>query len=437
MARRARAVLVELKSRAVEARFVRSMAPARKKPSSPVRHSDPDAAIAFYLEELRQAELAGTGTPAAALNRLGDAHLDKGDVVSAVDYYRQAAEVYEREGIHDNAIACCKKIRRYAPEDEDVALMLGRYYAAKGLRADAVAELEAYAERRARAGRPEEAAEALREALRLAPERGALREALARVGGIAERIEEKPAVEPAFETPEFEIMPGRPDLEVVPGRTDSENGTAPPEPPARPAKPEPETWDEQEAIAEAAPAEASFDEPAVDLGIERTSYAEEESPSETSEPPPAEIEIEETSAHAEPSEEPLPEPDSDDPEGAFAVAERLASDGRFERAGRYLVAAAGGYRRAHRWTEAVAAYRRLAQLEQATPDDFAAWAECARQAGEASKVLEALAVTARWHLARGDRQGARRAAEEMLLVDPTSAVATDMLERVGTSLPRG
>ena len=73
----------------------------------------------------------------------------------------------------------------------------------------------------------------------------------------------------------------------------------------------------------------------------------------------------------------------------------------------------------------------------AGPAEFAAWAECARQAGEAPKVLEALSVTARWHLARDERREARRAAEEMLLIDPHSAVATEILARVGTSLPRG
>jgi hypothetical protein len=91
---------------------------------------------------------------------------------------------------------------------------------------------------------------------------------------------------------------------------------------------------------------------------------------------------------------------------------------------------------AGRWEEAVGAYRRLAQTGGAAPDDFAAWAESARQAGALSQVVEALTAAARWSLDRGDHAGARRAAEEMLLLDPDSSTASDILERVGTSLPR-
>ena len=61
------------------------------------RHGDPDEAIARYLEELRQASVQGAAPPAASLNGLGDAYLDKGDLDSAVDHYRQSAEAYARE----------------------------------------------------------------------------------------------------------------------------------------------------------------------------------------------------------------------------------------------------------------------------------------------------------------------------------------------------
>jgi hypothetical protein len=36
----------------------------------------------------------------------------------------------------------------------------------------------------------------------------------------------------------------------------------------------------------------------------------------------------------------------------------------------------------------------------------------------------------------GRRSSARRAAEEMLLVDPQNEVATEILSKVGSSLPR-
>lgn len=286
----------------------------KKRPVS-TRHADPDAAIAGYLEELRQAERAGAPTPAAALNGIGDAHLDKGDVVSAVDHYRQAAEVYERTGMHDNAIACCKKIRRHVPQDLGVRLVLGRLYAAKGLTADALASLEEYVDGQLRAGGRLEAIEALREVVRLAPERAEHREQLERL--VAEDDRRDAAGAPAAG-------------EVMVEREPPDDGTA-----------------------------------------------------------------------------------------------------------GHLATAAARLREAGRWPEAVLVYRRLAQLEQAAPGDFAAWAECARQSGEASSLLEALAASARWHLACGDREGARRAAEEILLVDPDSAVATEVLDRLGMPLPRG
>ena len=78
--------------------------------------------------------------------------------------------------MYDNAIACCKKIRRYAPEHEEAGLLLGRYYGAKGLRADAARELEAYADRKDRGGQRKEAILALAELVKIAPVRTLLRE---------------------------------------------------------------------------------------------------------------------------------------------------------------------------------------------------------------------------------------------------------------------
>jgi len=153
----------------------------KKDRRGPARHENPDEAIARYLEDLRQADVQGTVQPASALNGLGDAYLDKGDLLSAVDHFRQSAEAYAREGMYDNAIACCKKIRRYAPDDENAGLLLGRYYAAKGLRADAARELESYADRKDRVGQWKDAITALSELVKIAPDRVLQREKLARL----------------------------------------------------------------------------------------------------------------------------------------------------------------------------------------------------------------------------------------------------------------
>jgi hypothetical protein len=70
---------------------------------------------------------------------------------------------------------------------------------------------------------------------------------------------------------------------------------------------------------------------------------------------------------------------------------------------------------------------------RAGTDDFGAWTEAARRTGRPAGVLEALEASARWHLAGGRTVEARRAAEEMLLVDPGSETASALLERT-TSL---
>jgi tetratricopeptide (TPR) repeat protein len=413
----------------------------KKRNTGPTRHQDPDVAIASYLEELRQAEVAGAPTPAAALNGLGDAHLDKGDAVSAIDYYRQAAEVYEREGMHDNAIACCKKIRRHAPGDMDVGLMLGRYYAAKGLRADAIGELETYADRHARSGHRRETIEVLREILRLDPERTGHREQLARHLTEEGRAEEAMA-EYRLALERYRAQGDLPGLDRT--RTalaaleapPAEPAPAPTIDPAAPPVPAPTIGPAAPPVPATPPAPTAGPAP-FELELEPTSYDEAPAPepAAVAEPTPAVAVPDEPPPGLLEAPPPITVPES--PDEAAAAAEEHAAAGRIEPAARNLAAAALGYRAAGRWQEAVSAYRRLAQLDRASADDFAAWAECARQAGEAHKVLEALAAAARWNLARDDRQAARRAAEEMLLLDPNSSIATDILEQVGTSLPRG
>ena len=151
----------------------------KDKRDRPSRHPDPDAAIAEYLERLRQADVSGTRPPAGALNGLGDAHLDTDDVASAVEYYRQAAEAYAEDGRLDHAIACCQKIRRYASDDLQVGLLLGRYYGAKGLVADALIELKNLVERQKGAGNMRLALEGMREIVMLEPDHPEHRERLA------------------------------------------------------------------------------------------------------------------------------------------------------------------------------------------------------------------------------------------------------------------
>jgi hypothetical protein len=119
-----------------------------------------------------------------------------------------------------------------------------------------------------------------------------------------------------------------------------------------------------------------------------------------------------------------------------ANAERAASEGDVERAADWLIEAGEGFRSQRRWEEAVDAFRKLAVLGKARDDHYGAWTEAARQAGMASLVLEALSAQARWHVEAGRRSSARKAAEEMLLVDPKNDLAAEILSQVGSTLPR-
>ncbi len=342
----------------------------KNRPDLPLRHPDPDAAIADYLGRLQRAEVAGQTPPPSVLNGLGDAHLDKGDVESAVDYYRQAAEAYAQTGLYDNAIACCRKIRRHAPDDPRVGLILGRYLAAKGLRADALAELEAFVDRPAGANPRKEAIDAIREIVRLAPDSGDRQEQLARL------LHED-------------------------GQKDAALAAVPAAPARREPAAEPSLPPVPLPIAGG---------PAPTLEIEHTSYSDQEATQTPRQGDPAVSRL----THRE----------------QLALAEAYIEAGRETEASSTLALAAAGFRADRRWTEAAEAYRRLAAIGNAVADDFAAWAECARQTGEPSRVLESLSVAAQWCLARHDSVGARRSAEEMILIDPQNATAIEILDQL-------
>lgn len=398
----------------------------KKETRGVARHGDPDEAIARYLEELRQASVQGAAPPAASLNGLGDAYLDKGDLDSAVDHYRQSAEAYAREGMYDNAIACCKKIRRYAPADEESGLLLGRYYGAKGLRADAARELESYADRKDRTGQRKDAILALADLVKIAPDRTLVREKLARLyaenGQRDAAVEEYRAARHAYES--------RGDQEAARRVADllAEQGDRAESTPRSPEQ-RPSPAETAESLrADDVPHEGP---PPIPLGleIEHTSYADS------------------TETYPDASMVSL-----DGAAGADAVrsrragamgyaemiadAERAASEGDVERAAGWLIEAGEGLRSQRRWEEAVDAFRKLAVLGMARDDHYGAWTEAARQAGMASLVLEALSAQARWHVEAGRRSSARKAAEEMLLVDPKNDLAAEILSQVGSTLPR-
>lgn len=134
-------------------------------------------ALQLYREA---AERAGAEEVDLALwNRIGDLHLRLGEVDRAVDAYDRAATAYGEAGLHNNAIALCRKILRVAPGRADTYLRLGRLSADKGFFADARQNFLEYAERMQKAGRIDDSFAALKEFADLFPEDVEVRRLLA------------------------------------------------------------------------------------------------------------------------------------------------------------------------------------------------------------------------------------------------------------------
>ena len=134
-------------------------------------------ALAIYQEIV--AEGSDQDLDVSLWNRMGDLHMRVGQTDQAVKAYEQAVTGYDQVGLHDNAIAVCKKILRAAPGHPDVHRSLGRISAHQGFLADARQSFFRYAEQMRLAGRPEAALEALREFAELAPEDAEVRRLLA------------------------------------------------------------------------------------------------------------------------------------------------------------------------------------------------------------------------------------------------------------------
>lgn len=99
----------------------------------------------------------------ALWNRVGDLHLRAQETDRAVDAYENAITAYADSGLYNNAIALCRKLLRLVPGRVSVYHKLGQISAAAGFLADARQNFLEYAERMKRAGKADEAFEALRE----------------------------------------------------------------------------------------------------------------------------------------------------------------------------------------------------------------------------------------------------------------------------------
>lgn len=123
-------------------------------------------AIAAYRQILENPEGAND---IGLWNRVGDMHTRLNETEKAVEAYESAVTAYADAGLHNNAIALCRKILRLVPGRAQVYLKLGQIYAAKGFFADARQNFLEFAERMQRAGKLDASFDALKEFADLSP----------------------------------------------------------------------------------------------------------------------------------------------------------------------------------------------------------------------------------------------------------------------------
>src|SRR6266702_2441474 len=140
---------------------------------------DPRGAIEAWREILKLQEEEGEANPDLAIfNRVGDLYLKIKDPGQAADYYDRAVDKYAELGFHNNAIAMCNKVLRNAPGRQTTYLKLAKLYAAKGFMAEAKQNFVEYAERMQKAGKIQQAFNALKEFTDISAESAHLRHML-------------------------------------------------------------------------------------------------------------------------------------------------------------------------------------------------------------------------------------------------------------------
>ncbi len=121
---------------------------------------------------------------------MGDLYQKAGDLNAAVEMWERGINKYAEGGFHNNAIALCNKILRYAPGRTEIYLRLAQLMVQRGFVAEAKQKLLEYADRMRKAGRMDEAFSALKEFADLSLDNEEIRLLLAEQLRAASRTEE-------------------------------------------------------------------------------------------------------------------------------------------------------------------------------------------------------------------------------------------------------
>ncbi|MFL5582200.1 MAG: tetratricopeptide repeat protein [Gemmatimonadaceae bacterium] len=138
-----------------------------------------DKALALYIEVLEEASEEEQAQEVNLYNRVGDLLVRQGNVADACNYYEKAVDLYSEGGFFNNAIALCNKILRTAPGRNSIYYKLGKISAKKGFKSDARQNFLEYADRMQKAGKMDEAFRALKEFADLSPDQEDIRLMLA------------------------------------------------------------------------------------------------------------------------------------------------------------------------------------------------------------------------------------------------------------------
>ncbi|UCH81583.1 MAG: hypothetical protein JSW20_02930 [Nitrospiraceae bacterium] len=102
-------------------------------------------------------------------NTIGDLYLKNEDTETAIKHYRNAADMFKREGAHSKAIALCHKILTLDPEQHSVVIELAELNAQKGFIKQSVDDLIKTAEAYRIKGLPVKAINIYKKAIKLVP----------------------------------------------------------------------------------------------------------------------------------------------------------------------------------------------------------------------------------------------------------------------------
>lgn len=247
-------------------------------------------AIQLYLRALEEGRSAEYSTPDPGLSvRIADLNFREGEPGRAIEYYRQAAELYAEQGLITNAIAVCNKILRVFPYEIECYRTMARLHLEVGLVAEARKNLLHYVDTVSERGEARAARVAMRDFLERAPDEevaerlarslldeGLDREAVHALRDVWFRRADRGESNAELETRIHDVFPGE-----VPSEWERGEEVEAPREPA-------DLEDTIEAALREPPAASWLDEPATAAEPEAEAEAEADEDLEEAEPEPEE-----------------------------------------------------------------------------------------------------------------------------------------------------